>query len=346
MSVGCKVCITYGYTACNAMVQRSRVGDAAADDRSERFQWFAEDRVFGTELALFSFAFVGSGRSQPVRLIGRRNQFFSDAHILEVTASAILVGPLGQPEEHLMRNILLLGTMLTAFGIGTAMARSRSPISLDVDLAAAIATNSGSVESNTATLEDRSGSANITGGSFYNAHGIGQTNQNAGMNAALQNSLAGSYVHSAGNTVEPLGREHWLAASWNSGEVEHNHVISDGSSQSADIDNSYNATLGVYQLNQNSGANSLLQNSAAVAVEFGSTVSGDDLALSVAAAGNSGSVNRNCASSEEGEGSNTATINNSFSNGTGILQASHNVGANSLLQNSVAIGAVVKTSPF
>ena len=243
-----------------------------------------------------------------------------------------------------MRNILLLSTLLTAFGIGTALASS--PISLDVDLAAAIATNSGSVENNDASPQDRVGSATIEGGSFNIAHGIGQTNQNTGMNSALQNSLAGSYVNSSGSNVEPLRHEHWLAASWNKGEVEGNVVSNDGSTANADIDGSYNSTLGVYQLNQNSGANSLLQNSAAIAVEFGSTVSGDDLAMSVAAAGNSGNVNSNRASSEEREGSNSATINNSFNNGTGILQASQNVGANSLLQNSVAIGAVVKSSPF
>ena len=250
--------------------------------------------------------------------------------------------------------------------------KNKTPVTFDIAIAAALAGNQGNVAGNHASSESQAASTKISGNSYNGSKGVSNTNQNAGANSALQNALAVSYIQgcttcTSGTPTTNIAAGGALAAAGNSGNVRDNSSKSHreflgftktpkaGRDQgdrddftwtpkfggwpaaTADIDSSFNSTTGVFQVNQNSGDNSLLQNSAAVAA---ATNLGGQIALGVAvgAAGNSGEVEHNKASADHATAS--ATINNSFGGDTGVANVNQNAGANSELQNSAAVAAV------
>ena len=262
-----------------------------------------------------------------------------------------------------MRKLLLLGTVLTAFSLAMPAAYAdhdgdggygnKTPVTFDVAIAAALAGNQGNVAGNHASSESQAISTSISG-SYNGSKGVSNTNQNAGANSALQNALALSYIQgcNCATTTKPttIAAGGALAAAGNSGEVEHNSSRSSreftyggklgfgpNTTVAATIDGSFDNATGVFQVNQNSGDNSLLQNAAAVAAATGLKGS-TDLGVTVAAAGNSGEVERNKASADHTKTS--ATINNSFNNDKGVVNANQNAGANSQLQNASALASL------
>lgn len=182
-----------------------------------------------------------------------------------------------------------------------------------------------------------SASASLAG-SFGSATGIAQVNQNAGANSLQQNATAVAYVDSLAGTSRQ-DRDAWAIAG-NAGRVTGSGNSSDDYRHRANgsIEGAFSGFTGVANVNQNVGANSLQQNSAALsAVEFCNCAT-RDLSTVVAAAANLGSVTYNRADADRGSA--FATIGGSFNGMTGITQVNQNAGANSLMQNSVAVGAV------
>jgi hypothetical protein len=164
-------------------------------------------------------------------------------------------------------------------------------------------------------------------------------NQNAGANSLQQNSTAAVYVDGiAGRTQD---RDAWAIAV-NAGQVtgsgnsssDRNHTASNT------MTNAFGGFLGVANVNQNSGANSLQQNSVALSAITYCDCAAQDLSTTIAAAANLGRVMDNRASSSGGVASSTMT--GSFNGATGVINVSQNAGANSLAQNSVAVGAVYR----
>ena len=177
--------------------------------------------------------------------------------------------------------------------------------------------------------------------SFNNVTGVFQVNQNAGDNSLLQNAASVAAATSLKGNELDAGAA--IALAGNSGEVERNGASADHTHASASMKGSFNSDKGIVSVNQNAGANSQLQNSAAVASLQFCGCAENNLSLSVAAAGNEGGVYGNTASAENG--SNGASMNNSFVGSTGVMSANQNAGANSLLQNSVAVGVITHTAP-
>ena len=174
-------------------------------------------------------------------------------------------------------------------------------------------------------------------GSSYNGFtGVAQANQNVGDNSLLQNSTAVASVNPVTGTSGTLGVA--LAGSSNGGEVAGNYARNHSTTSSSTVDGSFDSSKGVLSLNQNSGANSMMQNSAAVGTVTLKPTKASTLAAAVAVAMNSGDVE--CNTANAANGSNSATMNNSFNYSQGVFQASQNSGANSLVQNSVSVGAV------
>ena len=174
-------------------------------------------------------------------------------------------------------------------------------------------------------------------GSSYNGFtGVAQSNQNVGDNSLLQNSTAIAAVNPVTGTYGTLGVA--LAGSSNDGTVAGDYASNHSTNSSSAVDGSFNSSKGVLSLNQNSGANSLMQNSAAVGTLTLKPTKASTLAAAVAVASNSGEVE--CNNADAANGSNSSTINNSFNSSQGVFQASQNSGANSLVQNSVSVGAV------
>jgi hypothetical protein len=173
-------------------------------------------------------------------------------------------------------------------------------------------------------------------GSFGGATGIAQVNQNAGANSLQQNATAVAYVDNLAGT-RSQDRDAWAIAG-NAGRVMRNGSDDYRHRANGSIDGAFAGFTGVANVNQNVGANSLQQNSAALsAVEFCECAT-RDLSTVVAAAANLGSVSYNRADADRGGA--FATIGGSFNGMTGITQVNQNAGANSLMQNSVAVGAV------
>ena len=174
-------------------------------------------------------------------------------------------------------------------------------------------------------------------GSSYNGFtGVAQANQNVGDNSVLQNSTAVAAVNPVTGTYGTLGVA--LAGTGNDGMVGGNYASNHSTASSSTVNSSFDGSKGVLSLNQNSGANSLMQNSAAVGTVTLQPTKASTLAAAVATAMNSGNVE--CNTADAANGSNSAAINNSFNGSTGVFQASQNSGANSLVQNSVSVGAV------
>jgi hypothetical protein len=272
-----------------------------------------------------------------------------------------------------MRKLLLIGASLAVLGAAPAWAgggtndnpdhkhqnRHHANPTFDISVAAALAGNSGDVSGNSANLKSQSVSTEITG-SYGSSKGVSNQNQNAGANSALQNALALSYIQGcdcANTTAATVAFGATLAVAGNTGTVQDNTSSTgremtrsrrDGwygggiswgpdSSITASISDSYNGDTGVFQVNQNSGANSLLQNSTAVAAATG--LKGQvDAGLAVALAGNSGTVRGNRSTDDHTTA--TGTIDNSFNSDTGVVNANQNVGANSQLQNASALASL------
>ena len=174
------------------------------------------------------------------------------------------------------------------------------------------------------------------GNSYNGFTGVAQSNQNVGDNSLLQNSTAIAAVNPVTGTYGTLGVA--LAGSSNNGQVAGDYARNHSTASSSTVDGSFDGSKGVMSLNQNSGANSLMQNSAAVGTVTLKPTNASTLAAAVATAMNSGGVQ--CNTANAANGSNAATMNSSFNDSQGVFQASQNSGANSLVQNSVSVGAV------
>ena len=210
-------------------------------------------------------------------------------------------------------------------------------------LALSVAGNDGTVTYNTAWSSGSDSSVSMRN-SFNGAHGVMQVNQNAGANSLLQNATAVAFIRA--RLDRHHGRGAALAGAWNEGVVTGSGNTSTrtyGSDATANMSGSFNRASGASNVNQNAGDNSLLQNATSLAaIQYcGPNCAGADL-LTVAVAGNRGYVAGNRASASGS--SSSATIASSFQGYTGIANVNQNVGANSLLQNSVSVGAIYPSS--
>ena len=201
----------------------------------------------------------------------------------------------------------------------------------------AVAVNLGQVVGNSSQNRNGTSASATMNGSFDGAQGIAQVNQNAGANSLQQNSTALARVENSRGKEQ--SRDAW-AISLNAGQVtgsgnqssDHRHDAAAG------IFGSFNTFTGVANVNQNAGANSLMQNSSALASITYCNCAIEDLSTTIAAAGNLGSVTGNHASASLGSAG--VSMTNSFNGSTGVTQVSQNAGANSMMQNAVAIGAI------
>ncbi len=179
----------------------------------------------------------------------------------------------------------------------------------------------------TATLDD----------AFSGSTGLVQVNQNAGANSLMQNATALTRVENIKGAEQD--RDAWAIAV-NAGQVTGSGNQSHDSRHdaAANVTGSFNGFSGAANVNQNAGANSLMQNSSALASITYCNCAIEDLSTTIAAAGNLGSVTGNSASASLGSAG--VSMTNSFNGTTGVTQVSQNAGANSMMQNAVAIGAI------
>ena len=209
----------------------------------------------------------------------------------------------------------------------------------------AVAGNSGTVSGNSSENGNRFSifgpgtSADATlDDSFGGANGVVQVNQNAGANSLQQNATAVAYADNITGT-RGQDRDAWAIAG-NEGVVSGSGNVSNDTNHTATgtISGSFSGFTGVAGVNQNLGANSLQQNSAALsAVEF-CDCTANDLSTTIAAAANIGSaIGGNATAIGGGAG---VSMTGSFNGMTGIVQVNQNAGANSLAQNAVSVGAV------
>ena len=226
----------------------------------------------------------------------------------------------------------------------TALAYIHSRIS--GDLAVATAVNGGTVVGNYSSRSDSSDTSATIVSSFGDVRGAINVNQNSGDNSLLQNATAIAALINCG--CEPTGNrtleDEAIATALNRGQVvgSGNHAYTWGSNADASISGSFNDAQGVIQVNQNAGANSLLQNATAVASidgKLGDQGGANDVANSVATAVNNGLVQDN--SSYRVAASNDAAIAGSFNSTQGVVNVNQNVGDNSLLQNAAAIASLI-----
>jgi hypothetical protein len=243
----------------------------------------------------------------------------------------------------------------------------KSVTTIDGYLAASLSGNSSAVSGNTAKAYGSTNAASISG-SFGGTTGVSNENQNVGQNSALQNALSLTEVKgcdcATGGTTIAIGVT--LAGAANTGAVTGNaektgkrvttttgtgwqndhfpppppiKTISYGPVyDTASISNSYDGVIGVNQVNQNAGDNSLLQNTAAVGATGPLKGNALSVGVAIAGAGNSGAVENN--STNENVTTSATTMSNSFNGATGVVNANQNAGANSALQNATAVAAV------
>lgn len=207
-----------------------------------------------------------------------------------------------------------------------------------------VAANVGQVVGNSSTnvspllIAPGTDASAVLSGSFIGTTGLVQVNQNAGANSLMQNATALTMLENVKGVDSE--RDAWAIAV-NAGQVtgSGNHSTDVKHDAAAGITGSFNDFKGVANVNQNVGANSLMQNSSALsAITYGCNCAIEDLATTIAAAGNLGSVSGNTASASLGSAG--VSMNNSFNAATGVTQVSQNAGANSMMQNAVAIGAI------
>jgi hypothetical protein len=172
-------------------------------------------------------------------------------------------------------------------------------------------------------------------GSFNSATGVVQVNQNAGANSGQQNATSVVYVDGIRGQVQD--RDAW-AISANLGDVSGNRSRDAGHAASAGMTGAFTGFTGAANVNQNAGANSLQQNATSLAAITYCNCAAQDLSTTIAAAGNFGGVTGNYASASGGSA--TVTMANSFNGLTGVAQVNQNAGANSLMQNTIAVGAI------
>ncbi|MHB8248828.1 MAG: hypothetical protein ACYDCX_08100 [Acidithiobacillus sp.] len=196
--------------------------------------------------------------------------------------------------------------------------------------------------------------AAINGSAFRNAAGVISGNQNSGANSEASNQT-NIQVNTVAGVLDTSAKTKGL------GEVGSNTaevgtigatINYDGNSYMGD--NAFSYASGIISVNQNSGANSLLQNQTNVQVNqlsqacanghcFGGTAY-SSAALKGMVKGNSLTVYTNPSNYYYYNGkpmtnyNANATINGAaFSNASGIISASQNSGANSLLQNQTVV---------
>lgn len=235
-----------------------------------------------------------------------------------------------------MRKLLFASVATAALGIAYGPAQA-TLFDVDTAYASALSMNVGNVGGFNGSLVTND-TARMTDSVRANS-GVTQAAQNAGAGSVIQNSVALAAVESvrAGGflTREEAGA---YATSVNTGTVASGNV-SIGGSATAVMGSSVNDNTGVTQAAQNAGAGSLLQNSASLAsVTFCDTCPDVDLSVAVAQSGNFGSSTGFTLS---GLHNATASMGNSVVGNQGLTQVAQNAGAGSLLQNSIAVGALL-----
>jgi hypothetical protein len=171
--------------------------------------------------------------------------------------------------------------------------------------------------------------------SFNGYTGVAQANQNAGANSAQQNATSVVYVAPIAGAQQD--REAWAIAA-NIGVVGGNSARDSRNTATATMNNSFGSFVGAANVNQNAGANSLQQNATSLAAIEYCNCAQQDLSTTIAAAANFGGVALNRASASAGSA--TASMTSSFNGGMGVVNVNQNAGANSLSQNSIAVGAI------
>ncbi len=130
-----------------------------------------------------------------------------------------------------------------------------------------------------------------------------------------------------------------VALAFGGSESEHNiAIVEEGTNQINTISSSFGGAAGAYNVGENSGANSVVNNTMSVASTINCGCSADNQAnLAVAVAGSGAESERNFALVE---GSQNNTITGSFGGAAGAFNISQNAGANSVVQGTMAIGSV------
>ena len=157
---------------------------------------------------------------------------------------------------------------------------------------------------------------------------------------------SGGHGGHGGHGVTPTVMDHYAAAlGVNLGEVVRNRsTTGNGQANGVRMDRSFGGARGVFNVNQNAGANAAQQNAVAVAYVEGCDcragfTTGDGDANAVAA--NAGQVAYNGSANGSyrytSGTSATASLTGSFGGATGVAQVNQNAGANSLQQNATAI---------
>jgi hypothetical protein len=179
---------------------------------------------------------------------------------------------------------------------------------------------------------------------------------------AMANERRGGNNHHGGHggghngpPRNPTVMDHYAAAlGLNLAQVAGNSSrTGDGQANSVRMGSSFGGARGVFNVNQNAGANSGQQNAVAVAYVEGCDCTagftyGDGNANAIA--GNAGSVDGNASQNGERDRggyhhrggrsdptSATAVLDGSFGGATGVAQVNQNAGANSLQQNATAV---------
>lgn len=171
--------------------------------------------------------------------------------------------------------------------------------------------------------------------SFNGSLGAFSTVQNAGNNSALQSAI------SIGVTKDGSTDNGTLAGSFakNIGTSQWNVAYSLDTPTSSTIENSFNGSSGIFSSAQNSGSNSMMQNSISVTYSEIKPASQKSMAMSAAISENSASAIENFSNAQRQI--NTSNLQNSFNGSSGVLISSQNAGANSVIQNSISIGSMV-----
>lgn len=236
-----------------------------------------------------------------------------------------------------MRKMLLASVATAALGLAYQAPAQANLFSVDTAYASALSINTGNVAGFNGSLVTQD-SSSMSASTLLN-QGVTQVGQNAGAGSVIQNSLALASIEAV-RTGGFLRRDEATAYanSVNTGTVGSGNLAIGGSA-SAGMSNSVNSNTGVTQAAQNSGAGAMLQNSMALAtVTFCDSCPELDLSVAVAQSGNYGSVTGFSLSGFHSAG---ASMNGSVTGNQGLTQVSQNAGAGSLLQNSIAVGALL-----
>jgi hypothetical protein len=216
-----------------------------------------------------------------------------------------------------------------------------------VNSSTARATNTGTVQGNRAETTASNADAQIIG-SFGGFAGVAQVNQNAAANSLLQNATAiGRMDAKLGDPGGANDTANSVATAINNGNDLTNQSLRATANNRVLMNSSFSGAQGSVNVNQNAGDNSLLQNATAIAALIDCNCDTNDDAAQdvetvtiVATATNTGNVTGNTARTTAGPSNSSVSMLNSFGVALGVMQASQNAGANSLLQNAAAVGYV------